>query len=409
MKKLISYFPQDLIIQAAERFGTPLYLYSKELLLRQANSYIDAFSSVNPLFCYAMKANSNRTFCGILANKGFGADVVSGGELYRALRAGFQPKKIIFSGTGKTREELEYALKENILFLNVESSDELRVLEKIAAKYGKKTDFSVRINPKVHPGTHSYISTGMKGSKFGVSFDEAFEMYQYAAKSEWICAKCVHFHIGSQIRSLEPYNAAAEKLRSFIMKLEQAGIILDYANIGGGWGVPEGQEMPNPSTLLPAAEKLHSLGKKIILEPGRSIAAPCGIIVAKILYEKNADGKKFLITDCGMNDFIRPALYGAEHPVALITVNDKSNPGESSLYDIAGPVCESSDIEVHDVLLSNPHVGDLVAIMSAGAYGFSMSSDYNSRPRPAEAIMENGSVRLIRKRGNFEDLVRGEL
>jgi len=409
MFPILNYFPQELLGEAAARFGTPLYVYSKDMLERQADSYIAAFRGMPAMFCYAMKANPNRALCSVLAEKGFGADVVSGGELFRALRAGFPNEKIIFSGTGKTREELEYAVRKSILFVNVESAGELSLLEEISANEGRKCRISVRINPEVDPHTHAYISTGMSGSKFGVSFEDAFEMYKNASRSEWLEPCGAHFHIGSQICSPKPYMLASEKMRKFIAQLEQDGIILEYVDMGGGWGVPEGMEMPSPEALRETAGLLAGIDKKIILEPGRSLTAPCGIILSKILYEKKSSGHDFLITDCGMNDFIRPALYGAEHPVAAVKSFSREPDSSWKRYDIAGPVCESSDFIARGAMLPEMRGGDLVAVLSAGAYGHSMASNYNSRPRPAEILIENGNLFLIRRRETWQDIVLGEI
>ena len=408
MNSLLTHFPKEILCEAAERFGTPLYVYSKEILEKQAETYINAFEGMDAMFCYAMKANSCKGLCSVLAKKGFGADVVSGGELYRALKAGFPSEKIIFSGTGKTADEIEYAIKENILFINAESAEELNVIESTARRLDKKCRFSVRINPEVDPHTHAYISTGMAGSKFGVSFDEAFDMYVRSLSSKWIEPVGAHFHIGSQITSPKPYIMAAEKMRDFLSRIEKAGVFLKYADIGGGWGVPEGQEMPSPSVLREAAGILSNSGRKIILEPGRSVMAPCGIILAKVLYIKSSGGRDFAITDCGMNDFIRPALYGARHPVEKIS-NRSASDVDLFKYDIAGPVCESSDFIAKDVMMPKLHSGDLIAVLSAGAYCFSMGSCYNSRPRPAEVMIEDNSLRLLRRRETIQDMICGEI
>lgn len=404
MKEILRHFPSEILEQAAERYGTPLYLYSEKLIERQADTYINAFKKIPTIFCYAMKANSCGKFCSVLARKGFGADAVSGGEIFRALRAEFPAERIVFSGTGKTEAELEYAARSGILFINAENAEELRILEEICRRTESKCRISVRVNPEVDPHTHKYISTGMYGSKFGVSFSDALEMYCFAARSEWLVPVGVHFHIGSQISSAEPYILAAEKIRSFITEIEaKTGISLEYADIGGGWGAVEGEEMPDPAAILPAAEMLSASGKKIILEPGRSISAPCGILLAKVLYIKKSGGRNIIITDCGMNDFVRPALYGAEHPVIAV-----GNCGKTMKYDIAGPVCESSDFVARNVELPEMRRGDLIAILSAGAYGFSMSSNYNSRPRAAEAIISGSEIILARRRESFEDIIMAE-
>lgn len=410
---LLHFFPDRIIKSAAERFGTPLFLYSRELLEKQAVCYTKAFAGTDTLFCYAMKANSTRGFCRILSSKGFGADVVSGGELFRALRSGFPAEKIIFSGVGKTKEEIEYALRENILFINVESFEELKLLESIACSMGKKVRFSIRVNPDVDPHTHAYISTGQSGSKFGVSFDDAFEMYRHAAASVNLVPAGVHSHIGSQISSGEPYKIAESRMAEFLGRLSAAGINPEYADIGGGWGAAEGCEMQPPEALRAAAEPLLRRGRKIIVEPGRSIAAPCGILISKVLYRKRSGSKNYIITDGGMNDFLRPSLYGAKHPVYVPGKNCGSggNINENSAYipcDVAGPVCESGDFLAKNVMLPEVERGDLVVLLSAGAYGFSMSSNYNSRPRAAEAIIENGDIKLLRRRETLQDIIAAE-
>lgn len=409
---LLRFFPDGIIKQAAERFGTPLFLYSRELLEKQADSYIKAFAGTDTLFCYAMKANSTRGLCAVIAAKGFGADVVSGGELFRALRAGFPAEKIIFSGVGKTEDEIRYALRENILFINAESFEELRLIENVARSMGKKVRFSIRLNPDVDPHTHAYISTGKSGSKFGVSFDEAFEMYRYAAASGNFVPAGVHSHIGSQISSGGPYKTAEIRVAEFIDRLSSLGINPGYTDMGGGWGAVEGFEMKSPSELREAAEPFLRRGKKLILEPGRSIAAPCGILISRVLYRKRSGSRNYIITDGGMNDFLRPSLYGAEHPVCIpgkATGENSVGKTENMLCDIAGPVCESADFLARNVMLPPVEQGELAVLLSAGAYGISMSSNYNSRPRAAEVMIENGELKLLRRRETVQDIISAEV
>jgi diaminopimelate decarboxylase len=404
---LSRYFKPAILKKIAARAGTPVFVYSKAAFLKQVRAYKKAFRATQPLFCYAMKANSSAGLCALAAAEGFGADVVSGGELYRALRAGFEPGKIIFSGVGKTPEELEYALKSKILFVNAESLEEVQALERAAARLKTRAAFSLRINPDVDPHTHKFIATGKLGTKFGVSFEEAQKIYMYAAESAHLRPVGAHFHIGSQVHSAAPYALAAGRLAAFIVKLASRGVNLKYADVGGGWGVKEGAEMPALAPLARAIEGVfQGTGLKLILEPGRSIAAPAGVLLTRVLYRKRGGHKNFIIVDAAMNDLVRPALYGAKHPAALL------GPGRGPVaaYDIVGPVCESGDFLAEDARLREPAPGQLIVIYSAGAYGFSMSSQYNSRPRAAEALITGpGTWRLIRRRETYKDLVAPEL
>ncbi len=404
---LSRYFRPALLREIAARAGTPVYVYSGDSFLKQIRTYKKAFRGLDPLFCYAMKANSSGALCALAAAEGWGADVVSGGELYRALRAGFAPGKIIFSGVGKTAGELEYALKSDILFVNAESREEVLALERAAARLKVRARLSLRVNPDVDPHTHKFISTGLLGSKFGVSFDEALRLYVYAAGSPHLEPVGAHFHIGSQVFSARPYALAAGRLAAFILKLASRGVSLRYADAGGGWGAKEGGEMPDPAPLAAAlAGVFQGTGLRLILEPGRSVAAPAGLLLARVLYRKKSGKKNFVVADAAMNDLVRPALYGARHPVALIGPAR----GPAAPRDIVGPVCESGDFLAQDALLPEPAPGQLVAVYSAGAYGFSMSSQYNSRPRAAEALITGpSSWRLIRRRETYEDLVAAEI
>ncbi len=404
---LAKYFKPSLLKEIAEAAGTPVYVYSKAVFLKQIASYEKAFRGVDPLFCYAMKANSSRALCALAAGGGWGADVVSGGELYRALKAGFEPGKIIFSGVGKDQAELEYALRSGILFINAESFEEVLGLERAAARLKLKAPVSLRINPDVDPHTHKYITTGKLGSKFGVTFEEAEKIYRYAAESEHLNPVGAHFHIGSQVYSAGPYALAARRLAAFMLKLAARGVGLKYADVGGGWGAREGAEMPDPAPLAAAVDGVFGgTGLKVILEPGRSVAAHSGLLLTRVVYRKRGGRKNFLIADAAMNDLIRPALYGSRHPVALVGPGR----GAEKVYDIVGPVCESGDFLAEGVRLREPEAGRLLAVYSAGAYGFSMSSQYNSRPRAAEALITGArSWRLIRRRETYKDLVAAEL
>ncbi len=403
---LARYFKPSVLQEIAAKAGTPVYVYSAAVFIKQTAAYKKAFRALDPLFCYAMKANSNGALCALAAGQGFGADVVSGGELYRALRAGFEPGKIIFSGVGKTPDELEYALRTGLLFVNAESFEEVQALERAAAKLKKTAPFSLRINPDVDPHTHRFIATGKLGSKFGVSFEEAEKIYMYAAGSEHLKPVGAQFHIGSQVHSAGPYAMAAGRLAAFILKLASRGVNLVYADVGGGWGVREGSEMSDLAPLARAiAGVFQGTGLKVVLEPGRSIAAPSGALLTRVLYRKRGGSKNFIVVDAAMNDLVRPALYGAKHPVALLGAAR----GPLKKYDIVGPVCESGDFLAKGVPLPEPRNGDLLLIYSAGAYGFSMSSQYNSRPRAAEALITGASWRLVRRRETYKDLVAAEL
>ena len=404
-------FPAGLIARIIKRTGTPVYIYSAETIIANLDAYKKAFSSLAPLFCYAMKANSNGAIAGLLAGNGAGADVVSGGELYRALKAGFDPRKIIFSGVGKTEDEMSRALRSGILFINVESFEELQALERVAARLfasaqGRKAPVSVRINPDVDPHTHKFITTGKIGTKFGVAFKEAGKLYAFIKNSRYLDPVGLHFHLGSQIDSPEPYAKALAVCGDFIRQLERDGVKLKYLDMGGGWGVKEGSDMLSPAILARiAGPAVKKLGLKLILEPGRSLVAAAGALAVKTLYRKKSGPRNYVITDGAMNDLIRPAFYGARHPVRPLVKRS----GKAARFDITGPVCESGDFLAQGVNLPAPHCGDILLILSAGAYGFSMSSQYNSRPRAAEVLITGkNSWRLIRERETYEDLIKRE-
>lgn len=403
---LQKYFKPALLKKIAEKVGTPTYVYSQEVFLKQVRAYKKAFKGLDPLFCYAMKANSSGALCALAAKEGWGADVVSGGELFRALRAGFEPGKLIFSGVGKTPGELEYALKSGILFVNAESFEEVRELERVAELLKLRARLSLRINPDVDPHTHKYISTGKLGSKFGVSFAEAEKLYMYAAESRHLEPVGAQFHIGSQVHSAAPYALAAGRLAAFMLRLASRGVNLRYADAGGGWGVREGGEMGDPAALAKALGGVFAgTGLKLLLEPGRSVCAPAGLLLSSVIYRKSSGRKNFIICDAAMNDLVRPALYGAKHPAALIG----GGKGPARRWDIVGPVCESGDFLAQNVALPEPASGQLLAVYSAGAYGFSMSSQYNSRPRAAEVLIAGpSSWRAIRRRETYADLVAPE-
>ncbi len=390
----------------AKRFGTPLYIYSYHTLISHFTKLRDAFKSINPLICYSVKANSNLTILKALVEKGAGLDIVSGGELFRAQKAGCSPKKIVYASVGKTAHEIEEAIKAGILFFNVESYPELKNIQQIAKRLNKAVNVSLRINPDVEPKTHKYITTGKLTNKFGIDFKSAKQIILLAQAFSHLKVSGLHIHIGSQITKSEPYVAALKKVTAFIEELKEEGISLKYLNIGGGLGIIYDKETPQTAQRFSAKvlPLLKKTGLKIIMEPGRFIVGNSGILVAKVLYIKNTPKKKFIIVDTGMNDLIRPALYEAYH--AILPLNKIK--GEE-IADMVGPICESGDFIAKGRSLPKVKEGEYLAVMGAGAYGFSMSSNYNSRRRAEEVMVSKDKVFVIRKRESYEDLIRNEL
>jgi diaminopimelate decarboxylase len=390
----------------AKRFGTPLYIYSYHTLISHFTKLRDAFKSINPLICYSVKANSNLTILKALVGKGAGLDIVSGGELFRAQKAGCSPKKIVYASVGKTAHEIEEAIKAGILFFNVESYPELKNIQQIAKRLNKAVNVSLRINPDVEPKTHKYITTGKLTNKFGIDFKSAKQIILLAQAFSHLKVSGLHIHIGSQITKSEPYVAALKKVIAFIEELKEEGISLKYLNIGGGLGIIYDKETPQTAQKFSAKvlPLLKRTGLRIIMEPGRFIVGNSGILVAKVLYIKNTPKKKFIIVDTGMNDLIRPALYEAYH--AILPLNKIK--GEE-IADMVGPICESGDFIAKGRSLPKVKEGEYLAVMGAGAYGFSMSSNYNSRRRAEEVMVSKDKVFVIRKRESYEDLIRNEL
>ncbi len=390
----------------AQNFGTPLYVYSRRILERNYKEFSDAFSEA--LIAYAVKSNSNLTLLKILSELGSGADTVSAGEIFRALKAGIPAEKIVFAGVGKGAQEIEYALKKGILMFNVESEDELLKINEVAKSLKKKAQIAFRVNPDVDPKTHPHISTGLKNSKFGVPMKEAFRLYKLASSLDWVEPKGIHFHIGSQIKDLSAFSEAAQKISALAEKLLNEKIQINYLDIGGGLAVPyrPGEKVPSVYELKAALDPYVSkLPVKLIVEPGRRISATAGILLCKLLYIKKTPSKTFYVVDCGMNDLLRPALYNAYHHVL-----PESTSEEKVTVDVVGPVCESADVLAKEVEISSLKHESVLAVLTAGAYGFCMSSNYNSRPRAAEVLIEpEGRVRLIRRRETFEDLIRLEI
>ncbi|GAQ94027.1 diaminopimelate decarboxylase [Thermodesulfovibrio aggregans] len=390
-----------------KEFGTPLYIYSYGTLIRHIRAYEEAFCEVPHIICYAVKANSNLAILSLFAQLGIGADIVSGGELFRALKAGIKPFRIVFAGVGKSEEEIEYALKNNILMFNVESEAELYKINEIAKKLKKQARVALRVNPDIDPKTHKYIATGLKTSKFGIPIGKALEYYKLAKSLENVKVIGIHKHIGSQITEINAYVEALKKLLELYERLVQADVDIEYIDIGGGLGITyKDEEPPHPKELANALIPLIKNQKgKLIVEPGRSIVGNAGILVTKVLYIKETDIKNFIVVDAGMNDLIRPTLYGSYHEIMPVTHGKR----KKITADIVGPICESGDFLAKDREIEKVSAGEYLAVMSAGAYGFSMSSNYNSRPRAAEVLVKGDRFSLIRKRETYKDLIRNEI
>ncbi|MDY6972205.1 MAG: diaminopimelate decarboxylase [Thermodesulfobacteriota bacterium] len=402
------YCEEVLVSRIAEEVDTPFYLYSYATLLQHFRVFDHAFDGIRHLTCYSVKANSNLAVLRLFALEGGGVDIVSGGELYRALKAGVKPGKIVYSGVGKQVAHLEYAIESGILMFNVESAQEILKLDKAASRIGKRAKVAIRVNPDVDPKTHPYISTGLKENKFGIDINDAPEQYRMAARMKNLEVSGVSCHIGSQLTQVEPFVAALGKVKELIRNLEEAGIRIDYLDLGGGLGIPyEREEPPHPSEYAGAIRaELGTADLTLILEPGRVITGNGGILVTRVLYTKPTREKLFVIVDAAMNDLARPSLYNSYHRIQPV-----KSPGgrERVKADIVGPICESGDFFAKKREVDAFEAGELMAIMSAGAYGFSMSSNYNSRPRPCEVLVKGDRYYVIRERETFEDLVKGEV
>jgi diaminopimelate decarboxylase len=390
----------------AKKYGTPLYVYSHGTLVRHLQAYQKAFDGVPHLVCFATKANSSLAVLGALAGHGAGADVVSGGELFTALRAGVPAHRIVYAGVGKTEEEIRLALRSKIMMFNIESGEELREIDRVAGLMRTRAPIALRVNPDIDPGTHPYISTGLKKHKFGIPMEEALEFYGQAHRMKHVEVVGVHKHIGSQITKVAPFADALAKLLPLVDELQVRGIALRYLDMGGGLGIPyEGKRTPGPREL---ARKVLPLVRgrdlTLVMEPGRSIAGNAGVLLTRTLYRKPGPGKEFFIVDGGMNDLMRPTLYGAYHEVLPV----RQGRARQVNADLVGPICETGDFLARERRLRRAARGDLFAVMSAGAYGYSMSSNYNGRPRAAEVMVRGRRHALVRARETYEDLVRGE-
>jgi diaminopimelate decarboxylase len=402
------YCEQVPVSRIVKELGTPCYIYSHATLVRHFQAYDRAFAAVPHIIAFAMKANSNLAILRLMAKQGSGVDIVSGGELFRALKAGVPASKIVFAGVGKSAEEIRDALKADILMFNVESSAELQAINDVAASVGKKARVALRINPDIDPKTHPYISTGLKKSKFGIAADRAMEEFKLATSLSHIDVVGVHKHIGSQLTDVTPFVEALKKILKLVEELRRDGISIKYINIGGGLGITYSDETPPlPQDLADVISPLvRDLDVTLIMEPGRVIVGNAGILVTKVLYLKEGEAKKFVIVDAGMNDLIRPSLYGAYHEIRPLSESVLQR-GKHQV-DVVGPVCESGDFLAKDRSLPNVRPGEVLAVMSAGAYGFVMSSNYNSRPRVSEALVKDGEIHVIRERESYDDLVKGE-
>lgn len=390
------------VVDLAKKYGTPLYVYSKATLERHFNAFNTAADGIPHLVCYAVKANSNLAILQLMAKLGAGFDIVSGGELARVIEAGGDTSKVVYSGVAKTEKEIEYALNNNIMCFNVESEAEMDRINEVALKIGKKAPVSVRVNPDVDAGTHPYISTGLKTNKFGVPIERAFNLYLYAQSLKGVEIEGIDCHIGSQLTSIDPFTASLDRLLCLIDRLAESGVQLKHIDIGGGLGVVYDNETPpQPSEYLAAVKsKLSDKNLKLVCEPGRAMVANAGILVAKCEYLKKGEVRDFCIVDTAMNDMIRPSLY---HAWMKIEEADKNLERDSSVYDVVGPICETGDFLGKERSLKVAS-GDYLVMRGAGAYGFSMSSNYNSRPRSAEVMVSKDQCYVIREREAVSDL-----
>jgi diaminopimelate decarboxylase len=391
----------------ARKAGTPCYVYSGTTILDNFRAYHQAFGAAPHTVCYAVKANSNLSLLRMLAQEGAGFDIVSGGELFRVLRAGGDPAKIVFSGVGKTAGEITAALQAGIHSFNCESEPELALLDALAHRAGLQARVALRVNPDVEANTHAYISTGRLAHKFGVDIGDAEAMYDRARRHQNLRLEGVSCHIGSQILDTSPVFEAVDRVLALIERLREMGLAIQTADLGGGLGVAYKPEDVTPvicEFVKMLAKKVEGRGLKVMIEPGRSIVGGAGLLLTRVLYRKKSGEKEFVIVDAAMNDLIRPALYSAHHEIIPVREG-----GEAALVaDVVGPVCETGDFLARDRKMPEVFPGDLLAICTAGAYGFTQASNYNSRPRPAEVMVEGSSWRTIRERETYEDLVRGE-
>lgn len=393
--------------EIAETYGTPTYVYSSAAVLEAFDGYKRGLEGIPSLIAYAVKANGNLSILNLLAKAGAGADLTSGGELYVALRGGIPAERMVFSGVGKTDEEIEQGLQAGILMFNVESEPELENIARIAQSMGKKAPIAVRVNPNIDAKTHPKISTGLKEHKFGIPWEQAEAVYQKAAQMEWIEVRGIAAHIGSSLMDVSPLLQALDKLLSLRKSLIEKGIEIPYLDIGGGLGIQYQDTVPAmpEEYTRQVRERIKESGVTLILEPGRSIVGNAGILITKVQYVKKTDDRTFVVVDAGMNDLARPAIYGAYHQIVPVEPQGLA----TELVDVVGPICESSDVFGKERNLPSCKAGDYLALCSAGAYGFAMSSHYNGRVKPAEVMVEGDVHRLVRKRETYEELCRHQL
>ena len=402
------FYAEDVpVCEIADQVGTPCYVYSYKFIEDTYNEYKEAFSEIEPVICYSAKANSNLSILKAFSSLDCGFDIVSVGELKKVLKIGADPKKIVFSGVGKTKEEIIAAIEAEILFFNVESVDELEFINEIPISIGKKASISLRVNPDINPNTHPYISTGFKKSKFGIEINSAFEVYKDSVNKKGLEIVGIDAHIGSQIFEITPFIDSLKKLIELADRLLNEGINIQYIDIGGGLGIKyKNEEQPLSKTKFANAiiNELNGKPYKIVLEPGRSLIGNGGIMLTRVLYNKIGTEKKFIIIDAAMNDLIRPAFYDSYHEI----VTAKQNNGKKDIFDIVGPICESGDFIAKDRQFPTVSKDDLLVVKSAGAYGFVMSCNYNARPRAAEVFVKGDKYFTIKQRESFEDLIKGE-
>jgi len=401
------YLDNVALADIAKRHGTPCYVYSAGAIVDKFNAYEKAFGAVPHQICYAAKANGNLAILKLLAEVGAGFDIVSGGELFRVLKSGGDPEKVIFSGVGKTAAELDYALEQKIRGFNCESEPELALIDSLAARRGVKARIALRVNPDVDASTHPYISTGLRKHKFGIDISEAEAVYGRAKTFENLILEGVSCHIGSQILNIHPMLQVFDKMVELTERLRAQGVPIRSLDLGGGLGVPYHKD----ETAPPIVDYIHAMCQRaaghnleILIEPGRSIVAEAGLLLTRVLYRKTNGEKEFVIVDAAMNDLIRPALYNSHHQIVPLRETD----AEAIVADVVGPVCETGDFLARHREMPNVFPGDLLAICTVGAYGFVAASNYNARPRPPEILVEGDRYRVIRKRETYDDLIRGE-
>jgi len=400
-------FCEDFPIETiAKEVGTPFYLYSLNTLENHFQAFDGAFSKVDHLVCFSAKANSNIAILRVFIRQGGGVDVVSGGELFRAMKAGVRPDRIVYSGVGKRSDEIEYALELPILMFNVESSQELVAIDQIAGRMGTVAPVSLRVNPDVDPHTHPYVSTGLKKNKFGINIQKSIDNYILASTLPHVQVIGVSCHIGSQLTEVGPFVEAVQRVKELVFKLRAKGIHIRYLDLGGGLGITyQQEEPPHPREYAQSLlQEMAGIECTLILEPGRVIVGNAGILVTKVLYTKEDGEKNFIVVDAAMNDLIRPSLYGSYQRIQPVHIRESYE----IVADVVGPICESGDFLAKDRKLPKVEPGELLAVMSAGAYGFSMASNYNSRPRAAEVLVAKDRFYIVREREDYDDLIKGE-